>query len=98
MLGRNAGQSASQGCSDSVLLKSSRRRPGGLVGRTPFGLRDRALMGLMAFRIAAYLKNGGTLENAAPMANHASTARRRSMIGDLIRLAWMRSNGCGSEI
>lgn len=30
--------------------------------------------------IPAYLKNGGTLENAAAMANHASTRARNSMI------------------
>jgi hypothetical protein len=28
----------------------------------------------------AYLKNGGTLEKAAPMANHASCARRSCTI------------------
>jgi hypothetical protein len=35
---------------------------------TVVGLRDRALIGIMAF-----LKNGGTLEKAVAMANHAST-------------------------
>jgi integrase len=30
-------------------------------------------LGNHSFRITAYLKNGGTLEKAAAMANHAST-------------------------
>jgi hypothetical protein len=36
-------------------------------------------------RIAAYLKNGGTLEKAAAMANHASTARRSFTTGGATR-------------
>ena len=34
--------------------------------------------------ITAYLKNGGTLEKAAAMANHASTARYSSTIADVM--------------
>jgi hypothetical protein len=34
-----------------------------------------------AIRITAYLKNGGTLEKAAAMANHASTRTTRSYDG-----------------
>jgi integrase len=40
------------------------------------GGRDRTKLGNHSFRatgITAYLKNGGTLEKAAAMANHAST-------------------------
>ena len=48
--------------------------------------------------ITAYLKNGGTLENAAAMANHASPAPRSSMIGALIRSVLMRSNACEFDV
>ncbi|WP_234893718.1 tyrosine-type recombinase/integrase [Agrobacterium vitis] len=40
--------------------------------------------------ITAYLKNGGTLENAAAMANHSST--RTTMTGAAMTLAWTKSN------
>ena len=47
--------------------------------------------------ITAYLKNGGTLEKAAQMANHAST--RTTQLYDRRRgeLASMRWRGLGSE-
>jgi integrase len=35
--------------------------------------------------ITAYLKNGGALEKAAAMANHARRARRSSMIAGAMR-------------
>jgi hypothetical protein len=40
--------------------------------------------------ITAYLKNGGTLEKAAAMANHASRVRRNSTIAGATRSASMR--------
>jgi len=45
--------------------------------------------------ITAYLKNGGTLENAAAMANHAST--RTTMTGDGTRSVWTRWSASGCE-
>jgi hypothetical protein len=47
---------------------------------------------LRATGITAYLKNGGTLEKAAAMANHAQRARRNSMIAGATRSASMRSS------
>ena len=38
--------------------------------------------------VTAYLKNGGTLEKAAQMANHARTARRSFTTGAATRRAW----------
>ena len=44
--------------------------------------------------ITAYLKNGGTLEKAAAMANHASTrTQRNSMIAGATRSALIRWSG-----
>jgi len=40
-----------------------------------------------------FLANGGTLENAQAMADHASRARRSSMIAPAMRLRSTRSNG-----
>jgi len=45
-----------------------RRRAAGAGIKTPVGKHT-----FRATGITAYLKNGGTLENAAAMANHAST-------------------------
>jgi len=42
--------------------------------------------------ITAYLKNGGTLEKAAAMANHASTRTTSSTIAGAMRSASMRSS------
>jgi len=48
--------------------------------------------------ITAYLKNGGTLENAAAMANHASTRTPpRCMTGAGMTSVWMRWNALGYE-
>ena len=47
--------------------------------------------------ISAYLKNGGTLEKAASMANHASTAPPSSMIGVLMKSRSTRLSGWGFE-
>ena len=43
-----------------------------------------------ATAITAYLKNGGTLEKAAAMANHASTRTTSSTIAGATRSASMR--------
>jgi integrase len=48
---------------------------------------------LRATGITAYLKNGGTLEKAAAMANHASTRTTSSMTAAATRSASMRSSG-----
>jgi integrase len=47
-----------------------------MIGRRPAAAGIATKIGNHTFRatgITAYLKNGGTLENAAAMANHAST-------------------------
>jgi len=47
-----------------------------MIRRRAAGAGIKTLVGNHTFRatgITAYLKNGGTLENAAAMANHAST-------------------------
>jgi hypothetical protein len=43
--------------------------------------------------ITAYLYNGGTLENAQPMAAHESRATPSSMTAPVMRAYWMKSNG-----
>jgi hypothetical protein len=42
--------------------------------------------------ITVYVKNGGTLENVVAMVNHALTARRSFMIGEVTRCRSVRSN------
>src|SRR5271168_5550496 len=54
-------------------------------------------MGNHTFRatgVTAYLKNGGTLENAALMANHASTRTTQLSIDGRKRLRSTRGSGC----
>jgi len=58
----------------SKIFRSAIREPVATGSRT--GLRNETKLGNHSFRatgITAYLKNGGTLEKAAAMANHAST-------------------------
>ena len=53
-------------------IVASKRLPGRISAAGECG-GVRFLEFFRATRITAYLKNGGTLENAAAMANHAST-------------------------
>jgi site-specific recombinase XerD len=56
-----------------------------MIGRRAAGAGIATKIGNHTFRatgINAYLKNGGTLENAAAMANHAST--RTTQLYDMI--------------
>ena len=48
---------------------------------------------LRATGITAYLKNGGTLGNAAAMANHASTRTNSSTVAVATSSPSMRSSG-----
>jgi integrase len=55
-----------------------------MIGRRAAGAGIETKIGNHTFRatgITAYLKNGGQLETAAAMANHAPRARPSSMIG-----------------
>nr|WP_308112737.1 hypothetical protein [Paraburkholderia aspalathi] len=45
--------------------------------------------------ITAYMKCGGTLGNAAAMANHPSSAPRNSTTGGATTSRWTRSSGSG---
>jgi integrase len=71
--------------SDSPLPQTSAFQ---MVRRRAAAADNAAAIGNHSFRatgITAYLKNGGTLEKAAAMANHASTRTTSSMIADPTR-------------
>ena len=68
-----------------------------MIGRRAVAAGIATKLGNHSFRatgITAYLKNGGTLEKAAAMANHASTRTTQglSAIAGAMRSASMRSS------
>jgi len=67
-----------------------------MIGRRAAGAGIATKLGNHSFRatgITAYLKNGGTLEKAAAMANHASTRTTQLSIAGVTSSASMRSSG-----
>jgi integrase/recombinase XerC len=67
-----------------------------MIGRLAAAAGIATKLGNQSFRvkgITPYLKNGGTLEKAAAMANHASTRTTQLMIADATSSASMRSSG-----
>jgi integrase len=67
-IGRTTGQLTTTPLPQANAHAMIRRRAAGAGIKTPVGNHT-----FRATGITAYLKNGGTLENAAAMANHAST-------------------------
>ncbi len=71
-----------------------------MIGRRAAAAGIATKIGNHTFRatgITAYLKNGGTLENVAAMANHASTRTTRCMIVGVTKSRPMKSSECESE-
>jgi hypothetical protein len=74
-IGRTTGQLTTTPLPQANAHAMIRRRAAGASIKTQVGNHT-----FRATGITAYLKNGGTLENAAAIANHASTAPRSSTI------------------